>query len=213
MANQIEGVTERLLTCATREFLKKGYSEASLRAIAEAAQTSTSSIYVRFGDKSGLFSAIVNEACEDFYHLCETEISRFNQTNAGMSFDAMIAFKMGMVDLILDSIYSHYDAFKLLASRAESAAFNQFIHSIADLESAQTQRYIDEIHSDVLCSGRLFPELLHTLASAYWAGVFEIVVRDMSREDARTYFLQLKRFFQCGWMDLLAPQEPGIVTE
>lgn len=55
MAKQIEGVAERILTAAEQEFLEKGYVDASLRTIATAANTSTNSIYVRFGDKEGLF--------------------------------------------------------------------------------------------------------------------------------------------------------------
>ena len=34
MAKQIEGVSERILACAKAEFLDKGYTDASLRAIA-----------------------------------------------------------------------------------------------------------------------------------------------------------------------------------
>ena len=48
MAKQIEGVSERILSCARAEFLDKGYTDASLRVIAAAAETSTTSIYVRF---------------------------------------------------------------------------------------------------------------------------------------------------------------------
>lgn len=55
MAKQIEGVGERILACAKEKFLEKGYTDASLRTIAAAAETSTNSIYVRFGDKEGCF--------------------------------------------------------------------------------------------------------------------------------------------------------------
>ena len=65
MAKQIEGVAERILTAAKQEFLEKGYVDASLRTIAAAADTSTNSIYVRFGDKEGLFSAIVEPALSE----------------------------------------------------------------------------------------------------------------------------------------------------
>ena len=76
MAKQIEGVAERILSCAKAEFLDKGYTDASLRTIAAAAETSTNSIYVRFQDKEGLFSAIVepvlNEMIERFVKIQET---------------------------------------------------------------------------------------------------------------------------------------------
>ena len=50
LAKQIEGVYEAVLECAKKEFLEKGYKDASLRTIAQEAGTSTSSIYTRFGD-------------------------------------------------------------------------------------------------------------------------------------------------------------------
>lgn len=59
MAKQIEGVYEKILECAKNEFLKNGYNDASLRTIAANADTSTQSIYVRFHNKEGLFTAIV----------------------------------------------------------------------------------------------------------------------------------------------------------
>lgn len=65
MAKQIEGVAERIVSAAKKEFLEKGYTDASLRAIEAAADTSTNSIYVRFGDKEGLFSAIVEPALHE----------------------------------------------------------------------------------------------------------------------------------------------------
>lgn len=59
MAKQIEGVYDKLIECAKAEFLEKGFKDASLRTIAKNAHTSTNSIYVRFGDKAGLFDALV----------------------------------------------------------------------------------------------------------------------------------------------------------
>ena len=64
LAKQIEGVYEAVLECAKKEFLEKGYKDASLRTIAQEAGTSTSSIYTRFGDKEGLFRAIVEPVAE-----------------------------------------------------------------------------------------------------------------------------------------------------
>ena len=64
MANRIEGVTEKLLEQAMKEFLDKGYTGASLRTIAENAGTTPRSVYTRYGDKEGLFAALVSE-CAD----------------------------------------------------------------------------------------------------------------------------------------------------
>ena len=66
MAKQKPGVYDRVLECAKDEFLSKGFLDASLRAIAQEAGTSTGSIYTRFGDKEGLFRAIVEPVVDEF---------------------------------------------------------------------------------------------------------------------------------------------------
>lgn len=207
MANQIKGVKERLLQCATKEFMENGYGDASLRRIAAEANTSTSSIYVRFGDKSGLFSAILRDACDGFLKLYQGGVDRFNQLNPSMPVQEMLDYKKEYLVQMIDYLYTHFDAFKLLTSKAESCAFSDFLHQLADMECFQTERYIAAIHSDLLASGALSRELIRTLCSAYWSGVFEIVIRNMTREDAQTYFLALRRFFTCGWMDLLMSEK------
>ena len=61
MAKQVEGISEKVELCAKKEFLEKGYVDASLRTIAAEAGTTTGTIYSRYGGKEGLFSAIVEQ--------------------------------------------------------------------------------------------------------------------------------------------------------
>lgn len=51
MSKPLEGVSEKIETCAKKEFLEKGYVDASLRNIAAKAGTTTGSIYSRYGGK------------------------------------------------------------------------------------------------------------------------------------------------------------------
>ena len=53
---------ERLIEAATRLFTEKGYRDASVQAIAEAAGISRGSIFWHFGSKEGLLSAVAEEA-------------------------------------------------------------------------------------------------------------------------------------------------------
>lgn len=207
MANQIEGVTDKLLACATEEFLHKGYKDASLRDIARCAATSTSSVYVRFKDKAGLFSAIVHPVAEGFKQLLLTEIDRFETVNGAMPVEEMLHYTDEQLDIIVDGIYDNYDAFKLLLCCSDGTEFNDFIGRLADIEASHTLKYIDAIGNDAVSSGRLSMELLHMLSSAYWTGVFEAVRHDMNRQDAKAYISRIKRFFHCGWRDIFSPVE------
>ena len=62
MASRVEGFDEVILKYAKKEFLEKGFEEASLRTIAQNAGVSTSTIYTRYLDKAGLFHFLVEEA-------------------------------------------------------------------------------------------------------------------------------------------------------
>ena len=120
LAKQREGVYERIIECARKEFLEKGYMDASLRTIATQAGTTTGSIYTRFKDKEGLFEAIVGP---HYDHI----MSRFCQVQE--EFAALPAEQqpenMGKVSgncmlEILQYCYEHMEECQMLISKAEA---------------------------------------------------------------------------------------------
>ena len=140
MAKQIEGVYERILECAKKEFLEKGYTDASLRTIAAEAETSTNSIYVRFKDKEGLFAAIVEPVSEEFMSRCLDVQETFHSFDSDVqrrevgkySSDAML----GMVDYI----YDHFDEFRLLLDASHGTKFCNFVNGLVSMEVAGGNR-------------------------------------------------------------------------
>lgn len=50
---------QRLIEVATRLFLDRGFDATSLDAVAEAARVSKPTVYSRYGDKRGLFAAVL----------------------------------------------------------------------------------------------------------------------------------------------------------
>ena len=69
MAKQIEGVAERILAAAKREFLEKGYQAASLRNIVKTAGVTTGALYGYYDSKEALFAALVDES---YRHVLDT---------------------------------------------------------------------------------------------------------------------------------------------
>ena len=124
MAKQIEGVSERILNCAKAEFLDKGYTDASLRVIAAAADTSTNSIYVRFKDKEGLFSAIVEpvltEMTERFLRIQEAFC---HMDRAAQAAHMAEYADDGTLELV-NYMYDHLDEFRLLLDSSYGTRFH-----------------------------------------------------------------------------------------
>ena len=76
MRHEAVGVTESLIESAENEFLQYGFKDASVRRISAASGVSTNSIYTRFGDKAGLFRAIVQEAADGLMDIYLESIHR-----------------------------------------------------------------------------------------------------------------------------------------
>ncbi|MBR0828162.1 TetR/AcrR family transcriptional regulator [Bradyrhizobium manausense] len=55
---------QRLIEVATQLFLERGYEATSLDAVAEAARVSKPTVYARYGDKRGLFAAVLRREIE-----------------------------------------------------------------------------------------------------------------------------------------------------
>ena len=119
MARQIEGVYEAVLRCAEEEFLAKGYKDASLRTIAERAGTSTGSIYTRFGDKEGLFSALVAPVAGALKEMFLEIQERFHNFDASVQEQEMGNYTQTQQMAMLDYIYDHFEIFQILLEGAE----------------------------------------------------------------------------------------------
>ena len=203
MAKRVEGRSDRLLECAMAEFMEMGYQEASLRVIAAKADTTTGSIYTRFHDKEGLFHALVDATIDELIQWMQEGNESFADRPAGEQRETALTYKPEMWEQLVDFIYAHWEAFRLLARCTDIGCYEDMLNRMIDIEVTYTRRFLEATGNDALESGRLTPMLLHMLSNAYYSGLFEIVRHDMAKGDAMTYVSQLRRFFTQGWSDLL----------
>ena len=203
MAKRVEGRSDRLLECAMAEFMEMGYQEASLRVIAAKAETTTGSIYTRFKDKEGLFHALVDTTIDELIQWMREGNDAFADKPAGEQRETVFTYKPEMWEQLVDFIYAHWDAFRLLARCTDIGCYEDMLNRMIDIEATYTRRFLLATGNDALECGRLTPMLLHMLSNAYYSGLFEIVRHDMAKDDAMSYVSQLRRFFTRGWADLL----------
>ena len=118
MAKQKVGVYDRVLECAKEEFLSRGFLDASLRTIAQEAETSTGSIYTRFGDKEGLFRALAEPVVDEFKAMFRKVQEDFHQFPEEEQRAEMGQYTARHQEDLLDYIYDHFDVFRLLGEKA-----------------------------------------------------------------------------------------------
>ena len=206
MAKQIEGVSERILACAKAEFLDKGYTESSLRTIAAAAETSTNSIYVRFRDKEGLFSAIVepvlHEMTERFLKIQEA----FTRMDRAAQNAHMAEYADGGTMELVDYMYDHLDEFRLLLDASYGTRFHNFVDELVRIEVEYTYRYMEAAGCPERMGDALTEQLLHIVTTSRFESIFEVIRHGMSREEAREYIHLLSRYHRTGFFAVFGPQ-------
>lgn len=202
MARQIEGVAERIVEAAKREFLDKGYVEASLRTIAAEADTSTNSIYVRFGDKEGLFSAIVepvlNEMTERFIRIQE----RFHLMTPEEQAEWMPKYADGGTSELIDYMYEHLEEFRLLLDASYGTRFHNFVDELVRIEVEYTYKFMEAVGYSDKFGDAVTQKLLHIVTTSRFESIFEIIRHGMSREEATEYIELLSRYHRCGFIEI-----------
>ena len=202
MARQIEGVAERIVDAAKREFLDKGYVEASLRTIAAEADTSTNSIYVRFGDKEGLFSAIVepvlNEMTERFIRIQE----RFHLMTPEEQAERMPKYADGGTSELIDYMYEHLEEFRLLLDASYGTRFHNFVDELVRIEVEYTYKLMEAVGYSDKFGDAVTQKLLHIVTTSRFESIFEIIRHGMSREEATEYIELLSRYHRCGFIEI-----------
>ena len=198
MTKSVEGVSEKIIACAKEEFLKKGYSDASLRTIAAKAGTTTGSIYSRFQDKEGLFSAIVEPAADHlvqrFLHIQET----FHGLEEEQQPKEMKHYvSSGMVEMI------DFEVFELLLDASYGTKFQDFVERLVEIETEYTYKYMDVIHYRTEDGEVITEDFIHIMTRALFESMFEVVRHKMTKETALRYMDMLEKYHCGGWNAIL----------
>ena len=200
MASRIEGYDERIIECALKEFLEKGYNDASLRSIAKAADVSTSTLYTRFGDKEGMFQYLLSPI-EKFPAFLENALEDFFSMDVALQQEKYEERGTAGFDAIMDMIYADYHAYKLLVSCSPGDIYKNFLERVTAIDVKYTLLYLEENNSLALREGRINEGFCHVVSTAFYSALFHCVEHDMSREEAGKYINELRNFYGRGWAE------------
>lgn len=201
MASRVEEFDDMILQHAKKEFLEKGFNDASLRTIAGNAGVSTSTIYTRYVDKEGLFRYLVAPAFDGMIDYIGRSLNSFEVLPADEQPARRDEFSDRGFGGLIDLLYRYYDEFKLLVTCAPSYFYQDFLEQIVALDMECTRIFLQSVHCPAYENGEISNGFLHVVSSAFYAGVFEVVVHDMPRKEAETYINMLRKFYNSGWKD------------
>lgn len=192
----------KILLAAKEEFLEKGFERASMRSIAGRIGMSAAGLYRHFADKEDLFAALVEpavNACEEWYQAHkEADYELLDQNDLESMWES--GADLG---LIMEVVYPNFDAFKLLICCSEGTRYATYLHDLVMLEQEETMAFMDAARQRGIPVKDVRPEEIHLLMSAYVTALFEVVVHDFPKEEARHYLETFQTFFYPGWRAVL----------
>ena len=181
MAKQVEGISEKVELCAKKEFLEKGYVDASLRTIAAEAGTTTGTIYSRYGGKEGLFSAIVEPVAKEFTGIFIGVQEKFHAIESDRQAVSLDDYAEDGMKQLVKYMYAHLEEFQILVKSSYGTRFQDFVEHLVELETDYTYKF------------------MHIMNKALFESFFEVIRHDMSEEEAWEYIEMLEKYHSAGW--------------
>jgi AcrR family transcriptional regulator len=198
-----EDTKNLILDYAKIEFMEKGYKDASVRNMAKNMGLTTGAIFRYYPDKESMFVAVVDNAAQALYESYRETQREFQYLSSEKRSDIVQTNSPEYLLRMLDIIYENFDAFKLVVCHSEGTRYENYIDKLVNIAVENTQMFIDVLKRDGVQVKETPSSLIHIIYSAYFTAVFEVVVHDMSKEEATEYISSLFEFFDSGWKTLL----------
>lgn len=203
MSNDEIKTRENILKSAKEEFLEKGFQSASLRNIVKSAGVTTGAFYGYFSNKEALFTAIVEPHAAAVMGMFMQAQTGFAELPEEEQPGHMGVESADCMDKMLDYMYDHFEEFKLILCGSDGTAYENFVHSMVEVEVEATCHFIEVLRRLGKDIPQIDKQLCHILSSGMFSAVFETVVHDMPKERAKQYAASLREFYVAGWRQLM----------
>ena len=189
---------ERLIECAKREFLAKGFAKASLRNICAEAGLTTGAVYFLFKDKNGLLGAIVDEPLQKIQELMLYHFSAEQQEDFS-TYQQRDGDHDRFAQELIGIMYDNYDAMRILLDRSQGSAYESIVDKFIDT----TDSYYIELaqhYADSVPGKRVNQYMLHWFSHVQIEAFVHLLTHESDRHKALQSIRTVIDFLVKGWM-------------
>ncbi len=199
MQIQKEHIRNAIVESARKEFMKRGFRKASMRAIAFDADVTLSNIYNYFPDKDALFCEIFAEILENL-RLGQ----KFIETVEKGPEHHDMEYHMRLMDKPIQYVYAHRDMFDLLLYHSEGSSLSDLPEEVTRWFARIMQLSVEAVREKYGIQAERPSEYLTHYIGAMWVHFIMDSVRyklpvDKALESGR----QIMSFVIHGWSGML----------
>lgn len=190
---------EAILLAARKEFISKGFKEASMRTIAKEAGVSLSNIYNYFTNKDALFQVIVRPAKEELFSFVKDQ-----HTEEAFNFElqSTFSYQEKSIDIYIELIDRYREELHLLLYQSEGSSMKHFREEFTNHLDKVNEDYMTLIKEHYPHINEISAFFNRTLSSWMVSIVGDIITHKLSKNKIRDFFREFFRFEFSGWREL-----------
>lgn len=193
---------EKFLDAGKKEFMEKGFKEASLRQICKNLGLTLGAFYGYFKSKEDLFNTIVSKPANELLEYYVTYNKDYMAQEPRFQKDNLTDVSNNGLSNMINFMYECYDEFKLVFCRAFGTKYETYLEEFIKIEVDSTMQFLDNMKANHYFEVEIDEHLIHILSSMLFQGIVEIFEHDMDYEYAVKYVDKLRIFYTAGWMKL-----------
>ncbi len=188
-------IDPKLLASAGKEFLTKGFMNASIVEICRNAGVTTGALYKRFMNKEDLFGHLVKDVIADLTQINDMKEKLLD----GDVTDELLVCCWDMNESVMqawfDFLEERRDAFTMLMRCAEGTRFEKFEDDYSRRMTDLNYKFYRICYERGIATARISKRDLHVADSAYWKAISEPFIHDYTYKEMKTLNHHICHFF------------------
>lgn len=193
---------EKLLSCAKKEFLEKGYNKASLRNICSDAGVTTGALYFFFKDKEDLFAMLVKKPIDDLYNLMmmhyQDEMALV-QNYEIQNYDYLKDIEAS--NQIIHYMYQNYDEFQLILTKSQGSRFENTVDKFIKITEKHYKIIIDKMAQENNIP-KVDDYIIHWMAHMHMNVFVHLITHESSEKEALNHINSIMKYLVGGWREM-----------
>ncbi|MFV0268037.1 MAG: TetR/AcrR family transcriptional regulator [Draconibacterium sp.] len=201
MQVQKEDIRKIILQVARKEFIEKGFKDASMRSIAKDAKVGLSNIYNYFRNKDEIFCEILAGLLKALDNVMEE-----HNSSQYISIDIFNSeeYMHSQINMFVELINNYKEDLKLLLFKAAGSSLENFRDEITDRHTKTGVEYValmKQKYPEI--NGEISEFFIHTMSSWWMSIIAELVMHDLSNSTLENFIREYMEFGTAGWKKVM----------
>ena len=188
----------RLIECAKKEFLEKGFAKASLRKIAADAGVTTGAVYFFFKDKDGLLGGVTEAALTSLMGVLEKHFAEDTETDL-KSYQQQDGDHDEFAEELVNVIYDNFDEMTILLDKSAGSRFEGIVEEVIDRLDTSYMALAEQ-YAAAMPGKRVNRDMLHWLTHVQVDAFIHMMNHFPDREDDMRFIKPVMDYLIKGWI-------------